>query len=81
MFVLIFSFMINRIKTWRLCTVSAVERVSLVSRVTDNEVGRWRHWKELRNETNSADVDGFEYLSGQAVFLFSLSLLWLTEFY
>ena len=32
--VLIFSFMINRIKTWRLGTVSAVERVTLVSRVT-----------------------------------------------
>ena len=31
--------MINRIKTWRLGTVSAVGRVTLVSRVTDDEVG------------------------------------------
>ena len=31
--------MINRIKTWRFGTVSAVERVTLVSRVTDDEVG------------------------------------------
>ena len=46
--------MINRIKTWRLGTVSAVERVTLVSRVTDDEVGHWRHSKELRNKTKPA---------------------------
>ena len=64
--------------------MSAVERVTLVSRVTDDEVGRWRHSKELRKKRekkHSADVDGFEYLSGQAVFLFSLNFLWLIEFY
>ena len=38
--------------------MSAVQRVTLVSRVTNDEVGHsGSHWKELRNKTNAADVD------------------------
>ena len=56
--------MINRIKTWRLGTVSPVGRVTLVSRVTDDEVGHsvasLKGIKKQKNKKNAADVESIK---------------------